>query len=280
MATLTAMESQAAHPAAGAAAPNNRQTDAARQHIMGVLSATKQLAWKKTHMPLDQQQRQALSGTQEIHRTTAPITHCLAAVQPGTQQPLHFLLARHPAHTKRKHLIRRIRLLHGRARTAAVATASHTTAVNQGHGAAATANALCPHPQCAARDQTETISHLLLECPYYNGAARNTLHSTLQGCGLLSNDIASILNPPIANKLDHRRLFQASTKFIQHIYKTRQELGLPDLDSGVPYVGAPVPPPLPPQPSAPSSPHIPPPLSGASGAPLAAVGAPPSLDTG
>ena len=279
--TLTAMERQAAQPAAGVPA-HDRQTDTARQHIKSVLAATKQLTWKKTHMPSDAQQIQDLSGTQLAHRSTAPIVHCLAAVEPDTQKPLHFLHARHPAHSNRRDLLRRIRLLYGRAQTAAVRHRfTHNPQVEGEPAGADNHRALCPHPQCAANGQTETISHLIIDCPYYNsGNGRQRLIFALCDCGPVPSHIAAILNPPVTDKRSHKYLFRASTRFIKYIYRRRRELGLPDLDTGLRPADPPLLPPLPPPPPSAASSHIPPPLSGASDAPLAAVGAPPSLDTG
>ena len=230
-----------------------------------LLSRAARHEWEESHMPPPgSEEYDALSATDKASRTTAPITRCVNTTDDDTGAPLRFLRVRYAGHIRPARMARRSRLLYGRAYTATVRRRFPTDA------AAPIVDTVCTDPHCSnsERRSEETVEHLLLHCPRH-ADARSQLELELAHHNLALT-LKNILNPP-----DHggtRRylaLYHLTDTFLASIDNTRQQLGLPSLNS------------CPRQPGRPQrSPPLPNPVTAAQAAPPAAPAAAPLLDTG
>lgn len=185
--------------------------------------------WMASHKPTTAAACAALSDEQLVHRTTAPITHCLPPecdTPPHDSAPPLSFIRRGCTTPTTPHntLARRARLLFGRSYTADARVRFRTVTVPP------TTSALCPHPACTASNHDETPEHLLLHCPYYD-AARQQLSSTLAP-HRLAITLRTILNPPVASgKKAYNALYTATEQYLDSIVATRRENGLHELDT-------------------------------------------------
>ena len=178
-------------------------------------------------MPTTKAAQDALRATDRASRTTAPIKDCCRTVHErrGKAQ-LPFLTRHWTHHLKPRNLVRRMRLLYGRAYVAATRRRFPT------NGEAAKASTLCAcRGDAAGVQQAETVEHLLLDCTFYDDA-RVALRQTLGAAQPpLRLTIANILNPPERTHAEYAKLLTVTTAFITAITRQRAALGLPDLDN-------------------------------------------------
>jgi hypothetical protein len=191
--------------------------------------------WKGTHRPPTQAECDALSATELVSRTTAPITRCTPVRDNKphpSQPPLHFLRQRYATNATHAQLVRRARLLYGRSYTAATRSRFPSQA------AAPTTSTQCTNTDCT---DGETVEHVLLYCPRHQLERGRLRRSLKAGCGMKLS-LRTILNPPISKgKKTFLAAYAASNTFLDSVAATRERLELPSLDT---------------RPAAPLPPHV------------------------
>ncbi len=225
--------------------------------IRRVCSEAARQQWNESHMPATPQERAALTSTELVRRTTAPITRCAADNASSSTLPLPFLHSRYAAPLRHHDLVRRVRLLYNRSNTA---TVSHRFPSATAAATLTASSTRCTDRRCTTAHRDESIDHLLLECPRYQ-PARTRLEEQLARHDLPLT-LANILNPPERGRREYITLYRHTSGFLASVHTTRQQLNLPDLDG------------------CPRHHHRSPRPVSATTAPLVAVAAPLPLDTG
>jgi hypothetical protein len=200
---------------------------AIHEQLRGIRRVAARHEWESTHMPPTERERKRLkkkSLANYSSRTTAPITRCTPAQDDTphpSRPPLHFLRQCYAASARHDELVRRARLLYDRSYTAATCFRFPSQA------AVATASAQCTGQGCA---EDETVGHLLFRCPRYL-TARRQLQGTIEA-QQLEFALGTILNPPTRKgTAAFLSLYEASNTFLSSIAATREQLGLPSLDT-------------------------------------------------